>query len=233
MRNRYALTVLGVDVLAPVALFYALRVAGVGSLVALLVGGAPPALRMAAQFARRRRLDAIGAVVVPAVAAGALGSLISGSARTLLIREALMGIPFALWMALSVRAARPLTYRMAASLLPHLEHRLEAAWNTDATFRRVWRRLAGLWAVGTLLHAGALLGMALALPVDQVPALDTALWLAMFVALQVVTNVALYRNRAWRRIFAADGRPGRDHGAARARGPGRVGPGGTWNSSAT
>jgi hypothetical protein len=232
MRNRYALTVLAVDVLAPVALFYALRAAGVGSLLALLAGGAPPALRLAAQYARRRRLDAIGAVVVLAVAAGALGSLISGSARTLLVRDALMGIPFALWMALSVRAARPLTYRMAASLLPHLEQRLEAAWSTDAAFRRIWRRLAGLWSAGTLLHAGALLAMALALPVDRVPALDTALWLAMFVALQVVTNVALYRNPAWRRIFAADRPPRRDHDARRARRPPRIGAAGTSNSGA-
>jgi hypothetical protein len=43
-----------------------------------------------------------------------------------------MGIRFALWMALSVRAARPLTYRMAASLLPTSSTGWRRPWNTDA-----------------------------------------------------------------------------------------------------
>jgi hypothetical protein len=44
--------------------------------------------------------------------------------------------------------------------------------------------------------------MAYTLPVDAVPGLDTGLWIAMFVALQVITQIALHRVGAMRMVFA-------------------------------
>lgn len=186
----------------PVALYYALRAGGVDQLVALLVAGAPPAVRVAFTFARTRHLDTIGALVVAAVALTVISSLIEGSPRTLLIRNALLGLPFALWMFASVRASRPLTYESAKALLPGKEAAFERAWAAEPTFRRVWRRLAVVWGCGLLLQSAANVAMANTLAVDAVPALDTAVWLGVFIVLQVITQIALHRTGAMRMVFA-------------------------------
>jgi hypothetical protein len=190
-----------VDLLLPVALYYALRAGGVDQLVALLVAGAPPAIRVAVTFARTRHLDAIGALVVAAVGLSVISSLIEGSPRTLLIRNALLGLPFALWMFASLRASRPLTYESAKALLPGKARAFERAWAAEPAFRRVWRRLAVVWGCGLLLQAAANVAMAYTLAVDAVPALDTAVWLGMFIVLQVITQIALHRAGAMRMVF--------------------------------
>ena len=200
---RSGLTTLVVDVLLPVTLYYALRAGGVGQVVALLVSGAPPAVRVAVVLARTHRVDTIGALVLSALALAVAGSLIGGDARTLLIRNALFGFPFALWTLASLRARRPLVYGIATSLVPAREHVLERAWAGDPTFRRVWRRLTGLWGCGLLVQAGASVAIAATLPVDAVPGLDGALWLAMFVVLLVVTLIALHRSGVLRTVLVA------------------------------
>jgi intracellular septation protein A len=192
-----------VDLALPVALFYALRARGVDPLAALLISGAPPALRVAVTFARTRRLDAIGALVAVAVVLSVVSSLIEGDPRTLLIRNAVLGFPFALWMFASLNARRPLTYESAKALLPGKEHAFERAWAAEPSFRRVWRRLAVLWGCALLLQSSANVVMAYTLPVDAVPGLDTGLWIAMFVALQIITQIALHRVGAMRMVFAA------------------------------
>jgi hypothetical protein len=198
---RSAATLL-VDLVLPVALYYALRAGGVDQLVALLIGGAPPAARVAVTFIRTRRLDAIGALVAAAVALSVISSLIEGSPRTLLVRSALLGFPFALWMFASLCASRPLTYESAKALLPGRALALERAWAAEPTFRLVWRRLAVLWGCGLLLQATANVAMAYTLPIDMVPGLDTALWLGMFIVLQIITQIALHRTGAMRMVFA-------------------------------
>lgn len=130
-----------IDLVLPVALYYGLRAGGVAQLAALLISGAPPAVRIAFTFARTHRVDAIGALVLAAVALGVIGLLIGGNTRTLLIRDALFGFPFALWMLASLRAKRPLTYRVAVELLPGRERAFECAWADEPTFRRIWHRL--------------------------------------------------------------------------------------------
>ncbi|MDX6369127.1 MAG: hypothetical protein QOG93_629 [Gaiellaceae bacterium] len=44
--------------------------------------------------------------------------------------------------------------------------------------------------------------MAYTLPIDAVPGLDTALWLGMFIVLQIITQIALHRTGAMRMVFA-------------------------------
>ncbi|MDX6679879.1 MAG: hypothetical protein QOE31_3931 [Solirubrobacteraceae bacterium] len=191
-----------VDLLLPVALFYALRAAGVSQVAALLLAGTPPAVRVSVVFARTRRLDAIGALVLASVVVGVLSSVVQGDARTLLVRNALLGVPFALWMFASLRARRPLAYEVSKALLPTKEQAFERVWAAEPGFRRVWRRLTVLWGCGTLLHSAASVVMAYTLSVDAVPGLETALWVGMFVVLQVITQIALHRTRAMRMVFS-------------------------------
>jgi hypothetical protein len=193
---------LAVDLILPVALYYALRAGDVSQVAALLLAGAPPAVRVSVLFVRTRRLDAIGALVVASVAVGVLSAVIQGDPRTLLVRNAFLGFPFALWMFVSLRARRPLAYEVAKGLLPAKEDAFERVWATEPRVRRVWRRLTVLWGSGTMLHSAASVAMAYALPVDAVPGLETALWVGMFIVMQIITQVALHRTRAMRMVFA-------------------------------
>jgi hypothetical protein len=200
---RSGLTTLLVDVLLPVALYYALRAGGVDQVAALLACGAPPAVRVAVVLVRTRRVDTIGALVLAGVALGIATSLMGGDARTLLVRNALLGFAFALWTLVSLRARRPLVYGVATSLAPAREDVLERAWAGDPSFRRVWRRITVLWGCGLLVQAAASVTMAATLPVDAVPGLDGALWLAMFVVLLLVTVIALHRSGVLRTVLAS------------------------------
>ena len=184
------------------ALYYGLRAGGVGQTTALCISGVPPAIRVAWVFWRTRKIDAIGALVLLGLALGVLSAAIGGDPRTLLLRNALFGLPFAAWMLLSLRARRPLTYEVAMSLLPNRSANFERAWAEEAWFRRVWRRVTVLWAAGILLNVGASLIMVFTLPVDAVPGIETAVWFGILVVLVVVSQVALHRSGAMRAVFA-------------------------------
>ena len=190
------------DLAIPVALYYALRAGGVGQTTALCISGVPPAIRVAWVFWRTRKIDAVGALVLLGLALGVLSAGIGGDPRTLLLRNALFGLPFAAWMLLSLRARRPLTYEVAMSLLPNRAENFEHAWAEEAWFRGVWRRLTVIWAAGILLNVGASLVMVFALPVDAVPGIETAVWFGILLVLVVVSQVALHRSGAMRAVFA-------------------------------
>ena len=190
------------DLAIPVALYHGLRAGGVGQTTALCISGVPPAIRVAWVFWRTRKIDAIGALVLLGLALGVLSAAIGGDPRTLLLRNAIFGLPFAAWMLLSLRARRPLTYEVAMSLLPNRSANFERAWAEEAWFRRVWRRVTVLWAAGILLNVCASLIMVFTLPVDAVPGIETAVWFGILVVLVVVTQVALHRSRAMRAVFA-------------------------------
>jgi len=195
--------VLVVDVAIPVAAYYALRAAGVDQVAALLLSGVPPAIRVAAELARHRTLDKLGLIVLVSLALSALCALSSADPRGLLIRNALIGLPIAIWMLWSIDARRPLTYEVGTSLLPSREREMERAWSASAGFRRVFRRLALAWGVGGLVNAAAGLAIALTLPVDAVPGLDAAILLAGTLALSGITLLALVRAGATRLVFAS------------------------------
>jgi hypothetical protein len=194
--------VLLVDLALPTALYYGLRADGVGQIAALLIAGAPPATRVSFVLARTRQIDTMGVLVLAALLLTTLSSLITGDPRTLLVRNAILGIPFGLWMLTSLFTSRPLAYELAKGLLPAKERAFEQEWTEEPGVRRVWRQLTVLWGCGLLAHAAASVAMAATLAIDAVPGLETALWLAMFVGLQIVTQVALFRTGTMRRILA-------------------------------
>jgi hypothetical protein len=191
-----------IDVALPVALFYALRAGGVEQLAALLISGAPPALRVGYTLARTRHLDTIGALVLVAVVLAVLSSLIAGNPRTLLIRNALLSFPFAIWMLASLGASRPLADQSAKALLPSRACAFERAWSHEPSFRRIWRRLTALWGGTMLLQAAASVAMAYTLPIDAVPGLETALSVVVFIVLQIITQTVLLRSGAMRSVYA-------------------------------
>jgi hypothetical protein len=196
----FALTVL-CDVALPVALYYLLRGAGLGELSALLISGSAPAAHTVYSAVRHRRLDAVGAFTLTVLAVSAVGSLLADSPRLALARNGVFTGLAGVWFLITLVTSRPFTYQAVLSLLPGRTARLERVWQADAGFRRVWRGLTLLWGVGMLLDAVLRVVMAYSLPVDSVPALDGALYAVTWIALQIVTQITLYRTGTMAQIL--------------------------------
>lgn len=200
------LLTLGLNLVAPIALYYGLRAAGVGIYLALIVGAVAPALSAVVTLIRRERLDFLGLFVMSMVLLSAGVSLLSGSPRFLLAKDGWLTAVSGAWMLVSVRARRPLTYLFARPLLEGVTARLVGApgaswdslWERAPRFRRIWRVATVIWGLALLVDAAIRVGMAYTLPMDLVPALGGALWPVTFVVLQVITNVYFRRAGFWR-----------------------------------
>ena len=116
-RRAHPLRTMVVDILAPIGLYYGIRAAGGSVWLALLVGGVAPAVSAVTGILTRRRVDAMGLVMLAALGASAAFSLISGSPRALLARDGLVTAAWAGYMYLSLLARRPATFTVSRPLL--------------------------------------------------------------------------------------------------------------------
>jgi hypothetical protein len=178
---------------------------------ALIAGSVLPSVRVAFGLVTRRRADAMGILVLAALAASTALSVISGSPRALLARDGLTTAAWAGYMYLSLLARRPATFVVSRPLLegrrvfdPSSRHWVRAPrvswdeiWDRAPAFRRIWRVCTVIWASAILADAVTRVVMAYALPIGLIPALGGALWPVTFLALQVATNVYFIRSGFW------------------------------------
>ncbi|MFE1251925.1 VC0807 family protein [Streptomyces sp. NPDC058735] len=218
--SRWAFVIIVVcDIVLPVGLYYALRAAGVDEMAALLLSGSAPALHTLHTAVRHRKLDAVGVFTVALLVVSALASLLTSDPRIALARNGLFTALAGVWLLITLFTARPFTYQALRTLMPGRSAKLEQLWESDATFRRVWRGLTTLWAIGLLCDALLRVIMAYTLPVDVIPALDGVLYAVSWIILQVITQIVLFRTRTLTKIM--EGRePGRRLFPASARQPG-------------
>jgi hypothetical protein len=211
-RKSHALRAMIIDIIAPIVVYYGTRALGATVWEALVAGGVVPAVGVLASLVTRRRANAMGILVLAALAAAATLSLASGSPRALLIRDALTTGAWAGYMYLSLLASRPATFVVSRPLLegrrvwdsatrawvrpPAVSW--DEIWDRTPLFRRIWRICTVIWGSAILADAVVRIVMAYTLPVTVVPALGGALWPVTFIALQVVTNVYFARSGLWR-----------------------------------
>jgi membrane associated rhomboid family serine protease len=205
-----ALTVL-FGLAAPIALYYGLRAAGAGIVPSLIAGTVAPAGSAIVQAIRHRRIDALAVTVLTLLVLSAGVSVLAGSSRFLLAKDAALTAVWGTWFLLSLRGRRPLTFRFTRPLLEG--HRIfdprtrtwsapagrswDELWELLPRFRRMWQVTTLIWGAAFLLDAALRVVMAYALPVNDVPALAGALWLVTFLLLQIITNVYLSRSGLW------------------------------------
>lgn len=177
---------------ASTGLYYALRAAGVGVQAALVIGALVAVAPPLAAWARGRRPSGLSAFFTVLLVLGVAVSLLPGSPRFLLAKEAVLTGAAGVWFLASTRAPRPLAYQFSR---PLAEGRLgwpagwEALWESSPAWRRLWRVSSAVWGVGTLTDAGLRVLMAYRLDPDRVPALNLLLVLVTVLVLNVVTNV--------------------------------------------
>jgi hypothetical protein len=212
----------GIDFALPVAVYYGLRLGGVDVYLSLLAGALVSAVSGVVPLVRNRRLDGVSGYMTVMMLGSVGVSLVSGSTRFLLAREALLTGVTGVWFIASIWTRRPLSYQFSK---PLLEGRLrwpsswEDIWETAPRFRRMWRISSVLFGIGTLLDAVARVVMAYTLRPDVVPGLATGLYLVTSAVLIIVVTVfyilcgvynphsALYEPDP-RQLTAADDRSG-------------------------
>jgi hypothetical protein len=101
------------DVVGPLVAYFALRSAGLAAVTALIISGVLPALGIALSVVRRRRLDAIGALVLIGIVVGSAAGLAGGSARLVLLDGTVPGAVWGLGCLGSLWTRRPMIYRFA------------------------------------------------------------------------------------------------------------------------
>jgi hypothetical protein len=176
----------------PTILYYLLRAAGVGIYVSLIASTLLSALPSLFSLVRHRRVDGLSTYFTAMMLGGLVVTLVPGSTRFLLAREAVMTAVTGLWFLTGVHGRRPLVYQFTK---PFLQGRLrwpdewDRLWDVSPRFRRMWRVASVLWAIGLLTDASLRVLFAYTLRPDLVPVLGLGLYVATLVVLNVVTNV--------------------------------------------
>ncbi|WP_318200665.1 VC0807 family protein [Streptomyces sp. SCL15-4] len=185
---------LAVDILLPLLVYYAARAVGTEQGPALLLSGAPPALRLLAGAVRHRRIDGVDLFLTALLVAAALVSLTGGGPRVLLFKNAALPLAVGCWALGTAFTRRPLAFQLGQRLhRGHAVHARAGLWQHSAPFRRALRTLTLLWGVEQLLD-GALGALAAAtLPTDTVPLLDRAVSLVLLALAAGIT--AAYARR--------------------------------------
>lgn len=198
--RRQALT-LGLDLVAPVVLYYGLHAAGASNLIALVVAAAVPGIAAVTKIARTHEVDRLALLVIATMAASVGISFITGSTRFLLAKDGLLTGAWGLWFLVSVRAGRPAAFLFTRPLLEgrraFTAESWENLWQRKPAFRRIWRVSSVVWGIGLTADAVIRVVMAYTLPIAVVPALGGALYPVTFVIVQVITNTYYYRAGLW------------------------------------
>jgi intracellular septation protein A len=177
----------------PTALYYVLRAFGVSIFMSLLASTAASALPGVVTLVRERRVSGISAYMTSMMLGSVVVSLVAGSPRFLLAREAVLTGVTGVWFITSVWwGRRPLAYMFSKPLLEgrmHWPGSWDTLWERSPRFRRMWRVVSVLYGIGTLGDAALRVVMAYSLPVDEVPALGTALYIATTAVLIIGTSI--------------------------------------------
>jgi hypothetical protein len=155
---------------------------------------------------RSRTLNRLGIFVLSTMLLGVGVSLISGSPRFLLAKEARLTAVIGVWFLASSRRQRPLSFVFARAALEGRRHfttqSWDALWDRSRSFRRGWRISSVIWGVGMLVDATLRVVLAYSLPVDLVPALSAALFPVTVVAVALIDQIN-YRANGLRRLILA------------------------------
>jgi hypothetical protein len=202
VRTRKRSWLLVIDIGFPIALYYGLRALGVSDVTALLAGTVPALISSGISFARKRRTDLIGMVVILSMVGSAIVAVLGGDARLLLLRNAWISLPFAgvtLW---SLRHPQPLCYTFTRAIFRGRAAILDRLWEDDPRFRHAWKWITVMWGIMAIIDAVVRIFLSYTLPIDVVPALDPVITIATIVALQIPTQVLLRRSGTWHQVFA-------------------------------
>jgi hypothetical protein len=145
------------DLSAPVLSFAVLYlVFGVSPVIALCVGAFAAGLRVLYQAVRTRRISAFAVLMLIIMAATIALVAITGDARLVLAKSALIPALGGTWGIITNFVGRPLIFDVASPFITKGDPRLEAAWQDcwqEPDFAARLRLINLIWGIGFLLSA--------------------------------------------------------------------------------
>jgi hypothetical protein len=196
---------LGVNLIAPLALFYGLRAAGMDQWLALMLGGVPPTVHAVYTAIARRRLDGLALFTLSILLGSVATSFVIGSPRFLLAKDGWMTAVAGLWILVTLRGT-PFLQQFVQSLTTGDVHtRLTTCWRDSPAYRHAMRVATSMWGVGLVLDAGIRVVLAYSLPVDQVPLISTLQYFVVYLGLEIGSRLYLRRKSLKEQVFAESG----------------------------
>jgi hypothetical protein len=180
------LPTLAFDVAMPIIAFYVLTRLGVSTLWALVAGGVFPAGNNVRVWARSRRLEPLGIIVMIFLAIGTATSLISGSVFFALTKESFLTATFGLVCLGSLLAGRPLMFYINRQFVAGDDPVRLEWWNglwQYPGFRRAQRVVTAVWGIAYLVEALLRLGFALVLSPAKVVVISPVMAFGAMMAL--------------------------------------------------
>lgn len=166
-----ALLVVLADVLLPLVGYVVLHQLGFSDFWALTLAGALTAAYALARTIRRRRLDAVGTLVVLEIALSAVLLVLTRDARVVLLKPSLFTAVAGLYLLHTCFVGRAFTFDsskpMAGRGDPQREQALDDLWETRPDFRHLHRMITGTWAVLWLVESAVRALIVLHDPVSQ------------------------------------------------------------------
>ncbi|KAI9307254.1 hypothetical protein BJ944DRAFT_158403 [Cunninghamella echinulata] len=200
-------TMVVVDIALPLVLFYVLKMY-ISLLAALLISGIPPLLHVIVKFIYRKKVDALGCIIVFSFVLSAILSVISGDARLALLRDSTVTAVIAAAFLITLIpittkwfTLRPLTYLIGLQFLSELppltwvdkngekqeQHILEFLWDKSRDFRMQSRIQTTSWGVTLLGEFIATLIM-----IESSLSVDNIVWISkVIVIVMIIYNVIL------------------------------------------
>lgn len=181
-----------VDVAVPLASYYLLKAAGVGTFGALAWSSVVPGVRTVWGVVRDRRLNGLAALMVTVNVVGLLLSLVAGDPRLMLLKDSGVSSTIGLVVLVTALRGRPM---MSAALRPWLT-RGEAAKSGayerlstgSAEFRRAEIRFSTVWGAALLGECAVRAVGAYTVPVETMVWAGTVVLVAAMVLAFVVSG---------------------------------------------
>lgn len=198
LRRRLALQ-LFFELVLPLGSYYGMRAAGADQWLSMVAGGVLLLPWIAYGIVRQRRLETMAVFTLSLVVIATLLSLITGSPRTLMIRDSWLTAAIGLWVLGTLATRRPfiMTTSRGIVIAKVGEAGLaawEARWDTEPTFRHHLRLITAVWGAVLLLDAVLRVVLVYTIPVDAFPLTSTVLWLVLLGGLLTFHNRYITRH---------------------------------------
>ncbi|MFC8535299.1 VC0807 family protein [Streptomyces sp. NPDC057249] len=181
-----------VDVAMPLAAYYALKAAGLGTFGALAWSSVLPAVRTVWGVVRERRLNGLAALMVSVNVVSLLLGLVAGDPRLMLLKDSGVSSIVGLTFLVTALRGRPM---LSAGLRPWLtrgEAAKTAAWERlsagSPAFRRAETRFSAVWGGALLAECVVRAVGAYTVPVETMVWAGTVLMIAAMVLAFLVSG---------------------------------------------
>ncbi|GIH18330.1 VC0807 family protein [Rugosimonospora africana] len=192
-----------IDLIGPTVAYYALRGAGLSTVVATLLAALLPLGNAALVFARRRQVDQLACLAVVVLGVLVLATVLGGGERLALAKDGLITGIAGLYALGTLTARRPLYFTVARPFGQEPDEDWDASWEADPVFRHQIRTINTVWGTGLSLDGIVKVLLAYTLPADAVPAVAGIQYVVVLGGLVLFT--VRYVRRGDRRRYAAAG----------------------------